>query len=160
MTYTDSPLVSSSRTWIISTTNGETMSGYLPAWAEEDPSKSDVAPDQLAVELSDITHEAAFGGQFMRVCPGAQDPGVDTAMLIALMQCIPFVGDDTETRLPLVNVQVVDDLWITDLDPSGVLEVAEKFRSFADLLVDTVAPSLSAARAEWTEHVLPAVGTR
>ena len=153
MTCTESPLKSASRAWAISTTNGETMTGYLPTWAQDDPSKSGVAPDQLAVELSGITHEATFGGQFMRVCPGAEDPGEDTAVLIALIQCAPFAGDGTEARPPLVNVQVLDDFWIMNLDPSGVLEVAATFRSFADLLVNTVAPSLSAAHAEWTEHV-------
>jgi hypothetical protein len=153
VTHEDSPLVPSGRTWAITTVSGYTASGYLPDWAQEDPSKTGVAPDRLPIELSDMTHEASFGGQFVRVCPGAEDPGEDSVVLIALMQCSPFVEDDPGARVPLVNVQIFDDIWIMNLDPSGVAEVAEKFHSFAELLVNKVAPELSAARAEWAEHV-------
>lgn len=150
MTHADSRVVArSGRTWSISTTNGCTTLGYLPDWAQGDPSRKGVAPDRLAVELSDITHEASFGGQFMRVCSGAECPGEESAVLIAYMQCSPFAGDGSAASVPLVSVQILDDVWIANLDPSGVVEAAEKFRSFADLLVNTVAPALSAAQADW-----------
>jgi len=126
------------------------MSGYLPGWAEDDPSSTGVPMGRLALELSDMTHEAFFGGQLMRVCPGGWDPGADTAVLGAVMQCRPF---DVVPAVPLVSVQLLDDFWVTDLDPTGVVDVAERFRSFADLLVHTVAPALTSARRDWAEHV-------
>jgi hypothetical protein len=39
-----------------------------------------------------------------------------------------------------------------NLGESEVIEVAEKFHDFADLLINKVAPKLSAARADWAEH--------
>ncbi|WP_405592652.1 DUF6907 domain-containing protein [Streptomyces sp. NBC_01190] len=147
------PLAPSGQTWAITTTDGHTVSGYLPDWAQEDPSKTGVAPDRLPIELSDMTHEASFGGQLIRVCPAAEDPGEDSAVFTALMQCSPFVEDNPEARVPLVNIRIFEDFWITNLDPSGVVEAAERFRDFADLLTNKVAPELSAARSAWAEHV-------
>lgn len=152
MTHPGSPLVSSGRTWVITTTNGYTASGYLPAWAQEDPSKTGVAPEQLHIELSDVTHETSFGGQFMRVCSDGEDPGEDSPVLIAHMQCIPYADEDPQARIPVVSIQIFDDLWLMNLGDSGVTEVAEKFHDFADLLINKVGPELSVARADWAKH--------
>lgn len=140
------------RTWTIATTSGYTASGYLPAWAEEDPSRTGVRPERLDIELSGLTHEAAFGGQFMRVCPAAVDPGQDSVVFAGSIQCGPHVGDDLRPRDPVVNIQLVDDLWLIDLDPAGVAEVAAHFHDFAELLLTKVVPELSAARADWAPH--------
>jgi len=75
-------------------------------------------------------------------------------MLIAHMQCAPYAcGDGPAASVPRVSVQLLDDLWVKGLDPAGVVETAEKFRRFADLLVTTVAPALFAARGDWAAHV-------
>src|SRR5882757_145781 len=140
------------RTWAITTTNGFTASGYLPAWAEEDPSKTGVAPQRLHIELSDVTHETSFGGQFIRICSDGENPGQDSPVLLAHMQCSPHADDDPEPRVPVVSIQILDDTWIMNLGESGVVEVAEKFHDFADLLINKVAPELAAARADWAEH--------
>ncbi len=154
MTYANGLALPAGRTWSIVTTTGEAMTGFLPAWAEEDPSRAGVEPGRLSVELSDVTHEAWFGGRLMRVCPGGQDPGEDSAVLGAVLRCRPFAGgSDAAARTPLVGIQIVDDFWIEDLDPSGVVEVAGRFRAFAELLVTEVAPALTRARAEWAEHL-------
>src|SRR5262245_12974047 len=65
------------RTWAITTTSGHTASGYLPAWAHEDPSTTGVPPGRLPAALADITHEAPFGGQLLHVNPAAAEPGQD-----------------------------------------------------------------------------------
>lgn len=36
-----------SRTWQVTTTNGHTTTGYLPAWADEDPSRTGVPVGRL-----------------------------------------------------------------------------------------------------------------
>ena len=111
-------------------------------------------PDRLRIELADITHEKSFGGTFISVCPGDKELGTLKAMLVAHLQCIPFTeGGDPDAVRPLVNIQLLDDLWIRNLGPAGTVEVAEKFREFADLLVYTVAPALYAARGDWADHV-------
>lgn len=146
----------SGRTWSIVTTTGERVSGFLPAWAEDDPSRTGVDPGRLHIALSDVTHETFFGGQFVPVCQGAQEEGEDSAVLSAVMRCRPFATDDrTSVTAPLVSIQLVDDFWIRDLDPPGVIEAAGQFRGFADLLLTTVAPALTAARTDWTEQLRP-----
>lgn len=152
MTRTDSALVPSHRTWTITTTNGCTVSGYLPPWAEEDPSRTGVDPERLVIELDDLTHETTFGGQLMRLWPAAMDPGQDSVALAGSIRCSPRIGDDSEPHDPVVNIQMFDDLWLMNLDPPGVAEVAAKLHDFADLLLNKVAPELAAARADWAQH--------
>jgi hypothetical protein len=141
----------SGRTWTIATTTGITFSGYLPSWADADPSRTDVPLEELHIELSDISHEASFDGQLMRVSPAGIDPGEDSVVLAPTIQCSPYV-ENSQPHVPVVNIKIFDDLWITDLDPAGAAEVAEKFRNFADLLSNKVVPQLAAARADWAER--------
>lgn len=147
----DSVPRSSGRTWTIATTSGYTATGYLPDWAEADPSQTDVPPDRLHIALADVTHQAVFGGQLMRVACGTTGQAADTAVLLGGIECRPF-PEDSEPRAPVVAVQIVDDYWIRDLDPSGVLTVAGQFRAFADLLATQVAPALEEAVSEWAEY--------
>lgn len=150
----ESGAAASGREWSITTTDGRVTSGHLPPWAQDDPSKAGVEPDRLRIELADITHEKSFGGCFIPVCSGAEELGTLKAMLVAHMQCRPFTdGGDPDEVCPLVNIQLLDDLWIRRLGLDGVAKVAEKFRRFADLLVYTVTPALYAARGDWAAHV-------
>ncbi|MGC5361972.1 DUF6907 domain-containing protein [Streptomyces sp. DT24] len=88
----------------------------------------------------------------MRMCPGAVDPGEDSVVFAAEMQCRPYTGGDSGSRVPVLNIQVFDDMWFTDLDPAGIAEVAAQFRCFADLLENRAVPELTAARADWERH--------
>jgi hypothetical protein len=102
------------RTWTIATTNGPVVSGYLPDWAEDDPSESGVPVAGLSARLDDVWHRAP--------------------------------------RVPVVNLLIVDDYWITDLDPNGLAEVAARLRAQADRLDREVGPALVAAREDWAAH--------
>jgi hypothetical protein len=139
---------SAGRTWAITTTNGYTASGPLPAFADDDPSTTGVAPERLSAELTDILHWTAFGGQYMRVCPAALDPGEDSVVLTAHLQCAPY-AQEPERRVPLLNIQIAADLWLTDLDPGAALEVADRFEEFVNLLRGTAVPAAVTARTEW-----------
>ena len=56
------PDTTCSRVWVVATTDGESVRGYLPAWAEDDPSATDVGPERLHLQLTDIQHQAHLGG--------------------------------------------------------------------------------------------------
>lgn len=60
-------------TWTIATTAGDAVFGHLPAWAHDDPTAANVAPDQLPVELADISHRDYFDGQLLRI-PNSSPP--------------------------------------------------------------------------------------
>ncbi|MEC3993906.1 hypothetical protein VSR01_10275 [Actinacidiphila sp. DG2A-62] len=135
------------RTWAVSTTSGEVVRGYLPWWAEDDPSRTGVRPDRLHLELAAIGHQANRGGLIVPVTQGV-DPATDAGVLVVTIDCRPF-GEDGDPELPVVNVQVVDDWWITDLDPAGVTDLGRRLRALADRLTDAVAPELAAAREDW-----------
>ncbi len=138
------------RTWAVSTTGGEVVRGYLPWWAEDDPTRTGVRPERLHIELAAIGHQANRGGLIVPVTQGV-DPATDAGVFVVTIDCRPF-GEDGDPDLPVVNVQVVDDWWITDLDPAGVTELGRRLRALADHLTDTVAPELTTARQDWTAH--------
>jgi DNA-binding XRE family transcriptional regulator len=144
----DASPVPDGRTWAITTTNGYTASGPLPAFADDDPSTTGVAPERLSAELTDILHWTAFGGQYMRVCPAALDPGEDSVVLTAHLQCAPY-AEEPQRRVPLLNIQIAADLWLINLDPGAALEVADRFEEFVHLLRGTAVPAAVAARTEW-----------
>ncbi|UWE07496.1 DUF6907 domain-containing protein [Actinacidiphila bryophytorum] len=149
----DARTASSGRMWVIGTAGGPTVRGYLPGWADVDPSRTGVPPEALHIALSDITHQAAFGGQLLHVVRGAE-LAEESVGLVAYVECRP-VADDSGPCGPVVSVQIVDDWWIRDLDPAAVSETAARFRAFADLLDGEVAPALADAIAEWTTHGAP-----
>lgn len=144
------PAVSSARTWAISTVNGEIVRGYLPWWAEDDPTKTGVRPDRLHIELAGIAHQANRGGLLIPVTSGT-GLALDAGVLVVTIDCVPF-GEDGEPDLPVVNVQIVDDFWIRDLDPAGVVDLGQRLRALADRLTGTVASDLAAARADWADR--------
>jgi hypothetical protein len=75
-------------TWTITATSGLAVTGYLPPWAQEDPSEAGVPVGRLGKVLADICHWAEFPGQRMRV---ARDggPGTDAVVLGGSIDCHP-----------------------------------------------------------------------
>lgn len=138
------------RGWSIATTAGDAISGHLPAWADHDPSATHVPLDQLSVELADISHRAYFDGQLLRVRKGSST-AADECVLWGVLVCDPY-AEEPDPRVPVVNVAVVDDHWITHLDPDGLAELAAKLRAQADRLDQEIRPQLVAARADWAAH--------
>ena len=136
--------------WAVTTTGGECVSGYLPGWADADPSRSGVLPERLHVALADVVLEADMGGLVLPVVHG-QGPVRDVGVLAVTMGCKPF-GEDDEPRLPVVGVQVVEDFWIAGLDPEGVADLGQHLQSLGRHLLAAVAPKLAAARADWALH--------
>ncbi|WP_405585862.1 DUF6907 domain-containing protein [Streptomyces sp. NBC_01190] len=143
------------RTWTITTTAGFTVEGYLPAWAEEDPSATGVPLDRLPVRLADVGHWTHFGGQSMRVrSPAFEGEGGgegEEQVFWGSIDCHPY-ADDPEPRVPVVNLAIIEDFWINNLDPDGLARVAAQLRAQADRLDQEIRPRLIAARADWAEH--------
>ena len=143
------------RTWTITTTVGKSVIGYLPDWAEGDPSATGVPLKRLSPELDDIRHHAAFDGQFVRVhSPTAgrdKDDTTEERIFCGSIECHPY-AEDPDPRVPVVNIAIIGDLWINDLDPTGLADVAAKLRAQADRLDNEVRPALVAARDDWAAH--------
>ena len=144
------PNTASARTWVVATVGGETVSGYLPGWADEDPSRCGVLPEWLHVALADVVLEADMGGLVLPVACG-QGPAEEAGVLAVTIGCKPF-GEDDEPRVPVVSVQVVDDFWLRDLDPDGVADLGQRLQGLGRRLLATVAPELAAARADWARY--------
>ena len=138
------------RTWTITTTNGLSVTGHLPDWAEDDPSKDGVTVERLSVELTDMTHEMFFNGQLLDVVHGS-DPAEQREVLAGTITCHPC-ADAPDPRIPVANIVIVDDFWLTDLDPTGLAAIAARLRAQADHLDNEIRPTLIAARNDWTDH--------
>jgi hypothetical protein len=139
-------------TWTITTEAGSVSSGYLPAWAEDDPTEVRVPLHLLPLRLADISHRNFFEGQMMPVvAPDAQGEAEEDAVFEGSIDCNPYDADPL-LRVPVVNIQVCLDHWILGLDPDGLTEIAAKLRAQADLLDREVRPSLVAAREDWAAH--------
>jgi hypothetical protein len=154
--HTDQPTpFSTPGSWTITTVNGVQTSGYLPAWAEDDPSEASVPLEMLSIRLADVSHRSFFEGQMMMVvAPDANGVADEEAVFEGSIDCNPY-AEDPEARVPVVNIQVYLEHWILGLDPSGVTEVAAKLRAQADRLDHEVRPALIAARADWAAHHQP-----
>lgn len=139
--------VGSGRTWTVEMSNGARVSGYLPGWAEDDPSRAGVPLERLDVHLADILHAASFGGVRLPVVQGS-GPEESAVVLGAHIQCRPY-DDDEALRVPVAYVQLAEDIWVRDLDPERLGEVAAVLRAQADRLEGQVLPALVAARADW-----------
>lgn len=140
----------SGRIWAITTTDGCTAWGYLPAWAETDPSAAGVSLAELPIRLSDMSHRAPFPGQCVPVtCDDG--PAEDTEIFWGSIDCNPHLGAP-ELSTPVVNIRIIDDYWLNDLDPNGVADLAAQLRAQADRLDNEVRPRLIAARADWNAH--------
>jgi hypothetical protein len=129
--------------------NGSTTSGYLPAWAEDDPTEAGVSADELHSRLAQINHRSFFEGPTMPVvAPDLWDGVEEDAVLEGSIDCNPY-DEDPRLRVPVVNLQISPGRWIPALAPQDLAEVASKLRSHADLLDQKVRPALIAAREDW-----------
>lgn len=139
--------------WKIVTRAGFSVEGYLPAWAEDDPSQTDVSLELLSVRLADVTHWTEFEGQSVQVRSALEPDGErsgESQILWGVIECRPF-AEEPEARAPVVNLAIAEDLWIEGLDPAGLAQIAAKLRAQADLLDHEIRPRLVAARADWAE---------
>ncbi|WP_333768075.1 DUF6907 domain-containing protein [Streptomyces sp. IBSBF 2435] len=135
--------------WTITTTSGFATSGYLPDWAEDDPSEAGVPLDQLPLRLGGINHRNFFEGPMMPLTTtNSRDDAEEDAVFAGSIDCNPY---DTDTHLcvPVVNIQVSADHWILGLNPQELAGIASKLRAQADLLHDEVLPALVAACEDW-----------
>lgn len=128
------------------------MSGYLPDWAEDDPSEAGVPLDQLSLRLGGINHRNFFEGPMVPLTTtNSRDDAEEDAVFAGSIDCNPY---DTEIRLrvPVVNIQVSSGHWILGLNPQELADIASKLRAQADVLHDEVLPALIAAREDWSAH--------
>ncbi|MFJ5607974.1 DUF6907 domain-containing protein [Streptomyces sp. NPDC093221] len=135
------------RTWTITTTCGCTVSGYLPAWAEADPSETGVLLDELTTLIADMNHWTGFSGQRMAVAQHGVETE-DSEVFRTSIDATPYVGGPLP-RLPVANIRIVGDYWLHGLTPTALAEVAAQLRAQATLLDDEIRPQLVAAREDW-----------
>jgi hypothetical protein len=146
-------------TWAITTARGCTATGYLPPWAKEDPSETGVPHDRLSLRLADVSHYANFPGQLLPVSspgciPCAVPAGHQEEVLRGSLDCNPY-DDDPGLRIPVANIEVVADHWLTGLGPDDLAGLAAKLRTQADRLDHEIRPALVAAREDWADHHAP-----
>lgn len=139
------------RTWTIASLEGDVARGYLPGWAEEDPSRIGIAPERMRHAVHDVIHREPFDGQLLRLAEGGYGPGEQTWVLSGNIECIPEPGED-EQPVPVVNVHLIEDFWLTGLGPREVAVLAAQLRAQADRLEQEVRPRLVAYRADWAAH--------
>lgn len=149
------------RQWVLTTTTGEQITGYLPPWATEDPSEADVQPEKLAARLADVCHYTEFPGQVLRAySPGnVTDEPEELEIMRSSITCAPY-APAPELALPVATVRVAGEYWMTDLDPSGLAEIVKGLRAVADRLDGVVIPQLNTIRAEWTAYHASGTGAR
>ena len=135
--------------WTIAAEGGSVTSGYLPAWAEDNPSEVDVPLDLLPTRLAGINRRNFFEGAMMLLTTTeTRDDAEEDAVFEGSIDCNPYDAD-TRLRVPVVNIQVCLGRWILGLDPQGLAEITSKLRAQADRLHDEVLPALIAARDDW-----------
>jgi hypothetical protein len=145
--------VGRNRTWTITTICGCTVSGYLPAWAEADPSEAGVLLDEITALVADMNHWTRFPGQRMAVAHRGVETE-DSEVFRTSINCNPYVGGPLP-RLPVANIRIVGDYWLHGLTPTALADVATQLRAQADLLDDEIRPQLIAAREDWLTQPRP-----
>ncbi len=139
-------------TWAITTTDGAVTFGYLPAWAEDDPTEIGVPTEELPQRLAQVDHRAFFEGPMVPVtAPDLWDGVEEDTVFEGSIDCNPY-APDPRLRIPVVNLQVSIGRYILGLDPDGLTAIAAKLRAHADLLDHKVRPALTAARQDWAAH--------
>lgn len=139
------------RAWTIATTSGLTVSGYLPAWAEDDPSTSGVSLEELAVLLTEVDHCASFDGVPLEVSgPGFDGDTEQVRFFWSSIDCHPFM-EDPGPRVPLANIEMLPGRWLHRLDPAGLASLSHTLRTLADRLDHELRPALIAARHNWVQ---------
>lgn len=140
------------KTWTVTTTSGRTVTGHLPAWANADPSRTGVPPERLGKVLADVCHWTDIPGQSVRAADDS-GPGTDTVILGGSIHHHPYTDNAANpipsAGLPAASIQIIDNHWINDLDPSALTTLAAKLRAQADHLDHEVRPALITARTNW-----------
>jgi hypothetical protein len=104
--------------------------GYLPPWARVDPSEHNVPLGELDDPLADIHLSRFFPGQTASVytAAGRMTQPVEQEMLSSTLDCTPN-AQDPEPQIPVVNVHLCEESWITDLDSDGVARMVAMLRA-------------------------------
>jgi DNA-binding XRE family transcriptional regulator len=151
--------------WTITTVEGLAVTGHLPDWAVEDPSRSGVPLDDLPFVLRDILHWTVVAG--LPLAPvragGPDDPpgangtdngGTGEGVFLSTIESRPYPERPGHLHRPVPNAgfQITDRCWIADLGPDGLARLAAQLRAQADRLDHEVRPALIAARQDWTAH--------
>ena len=103
--------------WTIRTVDGSETTGYLPDWAEDDPSEVHVPLDLLPLRLAQVEHRTFFDGQVVDLAmPSPGSIAEEEVVFGGSIDCTPYAADP-QLRLPVVNIQVGPQCWITGLDP-------------------------------------------
>ncbi|WP_405592899.1 DUF6907 domain-containing protein [Streptomyces sp. NBC_01190] len=141
--------------WLISTGSGREIRGYLPPWAERDPSADRVPDEVLAVRLEDVNHfyvtdgAMALGVRFYGGGSGDGDGGSpvvrDAVILWGSIDCDPYAGDPA-VRVPVFNLHLTDESCMPGMSPEDLTAFAEVLRAHADYLRFDVAPKLRCPR--------------
>jgi hypothetical protein len=138
-------------TWTITTDSGPSATGYLPAWAEADPSADKVPLALFGSQLADLTHHKDFDGRIIRhvSSPGGTGDGV---VLVASISCTPY-AEEPERRAPFATVSIIGDHFIDGLDPDGLAELITALEAQTGYLRSNVLPALEHARRDWISRV-------
>ncbi|WTR15321.1 ATP-binding protein [Streptomyces sp. NBC_00138] len=138
--------------WAITTTDNAVAAGYLPAWAEDDPTEVGVPTEELPQRLAEVNHRAFFEGPMVPLtAPDLWNGVEEDSVFEGSIDCNPY-DPDQRLRVPVVNLQVSVGRWILGLGPDGLADIAVKLRAHADLLDHKVRPALIAARNDWAAH--------
>ena len=139
--------------WTITTGGGSATNGYLPDWAEDDPTETAVPLDLLSARLAGINHRNFFEGTMMPLTTTdtRDDDAEEDAVFEGSIDCNPY-DEDPRLRVPVVNIQVCLGRWILGLGPQELADIAVKLRAQADRLHDEVLPALITARDDWATH--------
>ncbi|WP_335979628.1 hypothetical protein [Streptomyces sp. CA2R106] len=149
------------RTWRLTTTNGVAVSGYLPPWAFEDPSESDIDPDRLAVAAIDVELFHYFDG-----VPGSltgTDHGTDIDGYMTpfgAITCRPCPDREVPDRPvhPVLTVQVSDTEETVCADPDELGALITRLRTRTDYLDQHVRPAFIVVYEDWQAHHRTATG--
>ncbi|MDT0270280.1 hypothetical protein RM844_28875 [Streptomyces sp. DSM 44915] len=140
------------RTWTVTVDGGTPITGYRPAWAENDPSQ-DVTADRIGAVLPDLGmyryYDGSAGVPIFCAADGDRPAGpLALPMLRAVMTVHPY--REAAQQQPTVDVEVLGDSdeWMENLTPEQLADVIAAVRAQCDRL-DQVHADLIAARADW-----------
>ncbi|WUH19538.1 hypothetical protein OG370_19060 [Streptomyces sp. NBC_00448] len=74
----------------------------------------------------------------------------DVEILHGSIDCVPF-AEQPASCVPVVNLRLTDDCWITDLTPDALAALAAQLRAQAYRLDREIRPALITARSDWAE---------
>ncbi|WP_237404535.1 DUF6907 domain-containing protein [Actinacidiphila reveromycinica] len=137
-------------------TNGVTVSWYLPPWAYEDPSRSEVDPHHLPVALVDV--------ELFRYFEDVVDPlvgpgdGLDgdgfVLAYFCAVTCRPFADREVPDAPvhPVLTVQVGSGDETVCHDPAELAALIARLRTHTDYLDQHVHPAFTAIHDDWEVH--------